>query len=240
MEKSIKIFKALGDETRVKILNLISNKTMCAKGIAKHLNISEAAVSQQIKILKEAELIVGYKIGYHVNYDLNEVKLRNSIKFIESIIDNDKTNIYNINDIECDDKKYVSQNEFREESVMKICFPVKSNEGLKSMPYGHFGSAPLFLVSDLDSNEVSIINNGDLEHEHGKCQPIKALSGHVVDAVVVGGIGAGAIKKLGSMGIKVYKAVDGDVSKNIEAFKNNELKEFPSNHVCNHDGCGHH
>lgn len=235
MEKTIKTFKALGDETRVRILLLISNKSMCAKDIAKDLNISEAAVSQQIKILKEAELIVGYKVGYQITYDLNEEKLRNSIKFMETIIDNDKTNIYDGCDIQC-----VGENKFREESVMKVCFPVKSNEGLNSMPYGHFGSAPLFLVYDVETKNVSTISNGDLEHEHGKCEPIKALSGEVVDAVIVGGIGAGAIKKLSSMGIKVYKAIEGDLNKNIQALKNNELKEFPTNHVCSHDGCGHH
>ena len=42
-----------------------------------------------------------------------------------------------------------------------------------------------------------------------RCNPIKALSGEVVDAVVVGGIGKGAIIKLNSMGIKVYKAIEG-------------------------------
>ena len=235
MEDTIKIFKALGDETRVRILLLISNKSMCAKGIAKHLNISEAAVSQQIKILKETELIVGYKVGYQITYDLNEEKLKNSIKFIERIIDNDKTNIYDGCYHQC-----VGKNKFREESVMKVCFPVKSNEGLNSIPYGHFGSAPLFLVYDVETKSVSTIGNGDLEHEHGKCEPIKALSGEVVDAVIVGGIGAGAIKKLGSMGIKVYKAIEGNLNKNIEALNNNELKEFPTNHVCSHDGCGHH
>ena len=71
MEERIKIFKAIADETRLKILILVSHKNICAKGIAKHLNISEAAVSQHIKVLKESSLIVGYKRGYHLMYELN-------------------------------------------------------------------------------------------------------------------------------------------------------------------------
>ena len=29
---------------------------------------------------------------------------------------------------------------------MKVCFPVKSNEGMNSIPYNHFGSAPEFVI----------------------------------------------------------------------------------------------
>ena len=123
---------------------------------------------------------------------------------------------------------------------MKVCFPVKSNEGMSSIPYNHFGSAPEFIICDLETNNVKAIGNGDLGHEHGKCQPIKALSGEVVDAVVVGGIGKGAIVKLNSMGIKVYQSIEGTIEENVNSLKNGELKEFDSNHTSNHDGCSHH
>ena len=48
---------------------------------------------------------------------------------------------------------------------MKVCFPVKSNEGLGSIPYNHFGTAPEFVICDLDSNDVKSIGNGDLGHK---------------------------------------------------------------------------
>lgn len=123
---------------------------------------------------------------------------------------------------------------------MKICVPVEVNEGLDSKPFGHFGSAPMFVVCDLESGDISTINNGDLGHEHGKCQPIKALSGNIVDAVIVGGIGQGAIMKLNSMKIKVYRAQGETIEENLNLLKENKLQEFPSNHTCSHDGCGHH
>ena len=123
---------------------------------------------------------------------------------------------------------------------MKICVPVEVNNGLESKPFGHFGSAPMFVVCDLESGNLSTINNGDLGHEHGKCQPIKALSGETVDAVIVGGIGQGAIVKLNSMGIKVYKSEEGSISDNINLLNQGKLEEFNMNHTCNHHGCGHH
>lgn len=123
---------------------------------------------------------------------------------------------------------------------MKICIPVEKNMGLDSNPYSHFGSAPLFIIYDLESDEITELNNQDLNHEHGKCQPLKALSGTIVDAVIVGGIGQGAINKLNSMNIKIYKATENTIKENLELYKQNKLTEFPQNHTCNHDGCNHH
>ncbi|KNF08601.1 putative transcriptional regulator [Gottschalkia purinilytica] len=90
MDKIVQIFKALGDETRLKILIILSRRRICAKGIAKHLDISEAAVSQHIKVLKESGIIVGKKVGYYVHYDLQEPVILEMIKFIEQI-SNDHT-----------------------------------------------------------------------------------------------------------------------------------------------------
>lgn len=123
---------------------------------------------------------------------------------------------------------------------MKICVPVENYEGLNSKPFNHFGSAPMFVVCDTESGEVSQLQNGDLGHEHGKCQPIKALSGTTVDCVIAGGIGQGAISKLNSMGIKVYKANGNTIEENIAQLKENKLEEFASTHTCSHDGCSHH
>lgn len=240
MEDKIKIFKALGDETSINILHLINKKSMCAKGIARELSISESAVSQQIKVLKDSNLVIAYKIGYQIVYDLNIEQLE-SINILIDYIVNDynniktKENIYEKCNKICKHAKCINNKNLKEENIMRICFPVKNNEGVKSVPYGHFGTAPTFVICDLEKDEVTTVGNGDLGHEHA----IKALSGEVVDAVVVGGIGAGAISKLNSMGIKVYKAIDGDIEANLEALKKGELKEFSSTHTCNHHGCSH-
>ena len=89
MNEKVKVFKAIGDETRLKILILLSTKNVCAKGIAKHLEISEAAVSQHIKVLKEANLIIAYKNGYYVMYELNNEVLEESKNFIDILIHKD-------------------------------------------------------------------------------------------------------------------------------------------------------
>lgn len=126
---------------------------------------------------------------------------------------------------------------------MKICFPVESDQGMDSVVYGHFGSAPFFAVFDTAARTVETIVNRDLGHVHGMCNPLKALDGPAVDAIVVGGIGAGAVMKLNTMGIKVYRAACGTVADNIGLFGAGELPEMSLSHACgghgHAGGCGH-
>ena len=124
---------------------------------------------------------------------------------------------------------------------MKICFPVESDKGLESEIFGHFGSAPLFVVFNTQDKEVATINNQDLGHIHGQCNPMKALNGKMVDAIIVGGIGAGAITGLNRMGIKVYRASQGTIQENIAQFESGSLMEMTLAHTCGGhiDGCAH-
>jgi predicted Fe-Mo cluster-binding NifX family protein len=129
------------------------------------------------------------------------------------------------------------------EIIMKVCFPVQKNEGLASTVYNHFGSAPLFVLVDTAANTVAPVTNADQQHSKGACSPIKALGSQRVDAVVVGGIGGGALGKLTQLGIKVYRAQPGTIAGNLELFTSGQLSEY-SAHLCcgDHDqggGCAH-
>ncbi|MGE4317656.1 MAG: NifB/NifX family molybdenum-iron cluster-binding protein [Deferribacterales bacterium] len=101
---------------------------------------------------------------------------------------------------------------------MKICFPVEINNGLNSEIYGHFGSAPGFVTYDTETKESGYIDNKNAVHEHGACNPAAALAGSGVNAVVVGGIGQGAMMRLMSEGVAVYQAKSGRVKEDIDGF----------------------
>lgn len=122
---------------------------------------------------------------------------------------------------------------------MKVCIPIKENKGLDSVAHNHFGSSPIFMIYDTATEETKTIENGNLHHEHGMCQPLKALGGERVDAVLVAGIGAGALSKLAVQGVKAYKVEEGTVAENIELFKRNSLPEFTLEHSCTQHDCGH-
>lgn len=115
---------------------------------------------------------------------------------------------------------------------MKVCFPVDRNQGLESQVFGHFGSAPGFVVVDMITGELTAINNSDQIHQHGACNPVAGLAGHPVDAIVVGGIGGGALNKLNSAGIRVFQAREGTVAENVALFRTDELPEYTPGHTC--------
>ncbi len=60
--------KAISDPTRYKIISLLLERHYCVQIISKKLNISESAVSQHMKVLKEADIVYGKKLGYHMHY----------------------------------------------------------------------------------------------------------------------------------------------------------------------------
>lgn len=75
MEELAVKLKALADEKRLKILDVLLKKDYCVKALARELDLSESAVSQHLKKLREAGLVVGEKKGYWVHYvvQVNEV-----------------------------------------------------------------------------------------------------------------------------------------------------------------------
>jgi predicted Fe-Mo cluster-binding NifX family protein len=127
---------------------------------------------------------------------------------------------------------------------MKIAFPVQQDQGFESQVHGHFGTAPYFVIVDSETGVHETSTNNDVHHLHGQCQPMKALAGNPVDAVVVGGIGGGALMGLQSRGVRVFRAVEGSVKQNLEFIKTGKLPEFSVNMTCaghhGQGGCQHH
>lgn len=122
---------------------------------------------------------------------------------------------------------------------MKLAFPVADENGLESKVYGHFGSAPAFVIADDTTNDFFVIKNTDQHHSHGMCNPLKALGNQIVDAVVVGGIGTGALIRLNNLGIRVFKGVAGNtVKEHLELYKKNILLEFLPSDTCAGHGSG--
>lgn len=126
---------------------------------------------------------------------------------------------------------------------MKICFPVQKDDGIDSAVYNHFGSAPIFVVVDTDTKDLSTINNRDQHHSHGACNPMKALDNQRVDAIVVGGIGAGALTRLNQMGIIVHRSSAATVRENMALFASQGLPTLTLQGCCgghsDDGGCAH-
>jgi len=76
------LFKALNDETRRSIVDLLGKKDMNAGEIADEFNISKPSISHHLDILKRADLVTSEKKGQFIVYSLNTTILEDLIKWI--------------------------------------------------------------------------------------------------------------------------------------------------------------
>ena len=77
--------KALADPTRREILNLLKSGSMAAGDISARFDITGAAVSRHLAVLKEAELIRDRRDGKFIFYELNASVLEEILLFITDL-----------------------------------------------------------------------------------------------------------------------------------------------------------
>lgn len=77
MKHLCKIFHALSDETRLKIIKLISTEELCVCEIIAALNMVQPKVSFHLSVLKKAKLVKTIKKGKWIFYRINDSELFN-------------------------------------------------------------------------------------------------------------------------------------------------------------------
>ena len=73
IEELTEIFKALSDPTRLRLVKLLSASegALCVNALAGRLEVSQSAVSQHLRVLRQAGLVRGERRGYFVHYSLD-------------------------------------------------------------------------------------------------------------------------------------------------------------------------
>ncbi len=87
----VRCFKTLGDENRYYILKLLTDSNLCVGALARILNISKPAVSQHLKLLREAGLVKGEKIGYWTHYRVEKEVLHKTCQALKEMAETDRS-----------------------------------------------------------------------------------------------------------------------------------------------------
>ena len=66
------LFKALGDPTRIRIISLLAHTELCVGDLCMVLEMSQPAVSYQLRILRTLRIVRARKEGKHVFYTLDD------------------------------------------------------------------------------------------------------------------------------------------------------------------------
>ena len=82
-----RVMKVLSVETRVRIVQLLKGRALCVNALAARLDVTPGAVSQHLRILRDAGLVADEKRGYFVHYRLNEDTLAEWRVDIERLLD---------------------------------------------------------------------------------------------------------------------------------------------------------
>lgn len=81
------IFKALGDETRQKIINMLKRGTLCGCTLLEDLEITQPTLSHHMKLLCELNIVTCEKNGKWSNYTLNKKLFKEIIEDLKYLID---------------------------------------------------------------------------------------------------------------------------------------------------------
>ena len=73
------LFKVFGDTTRIRILYVLFEAEMCVCDIAQILNMTQSAISHQLRVLKQARLVRNRREGKQIYYSLADDHVRTII-----------------------------------------------------------------------------------------------------------------------------------------------------------------
>lgn len=90
----VPIMKALADETRLSIIELLSCDEMCAFHLLEEFNISQSTLSYHMKILTESGIVDATKEGAWTRYKINREKYAEALVFLEDIAQKKEECIY--------------------------------------------------------------------------------------------------------------------------------------------------
>lgn len=84
------LFKMFGDPTRVKILSCLQIRDMYVGELAETLDMSDSAVSHQLRVLRSSKLVKGTKEGKEVKYSLDDDHVTKILEYGLTHVNEDK------------------------------------------------------------------------------------------------------------------------------------------------------
>lgn len=79
LDSLAELFKVFGDPTRIRILFVLFETEVCVCDLARALNMTQSAVSHQLRILKQSRLVKNRRVGKSMFYSLADDHVRTMI-----------------------------------------------------------------------------------------------------------------------------------------------------------------
>jgi DNA-binding transcriptional ArsR family regulator len=91
IQELTEVFKALSDPTRLRLVKLLRDHegALCVNALAHRLDVTQSAVSQHLRVLRQAHLVVSDRHGPSVHYVLNQEKFTHHKALLKDILGNE-------------------------------------------------------------------------------------------------------------------------------------------------------
>ena len=70
------LFKAFADTTRIKIIAVLKDEELCVGAISELINVSQSAVSHQLRVLKNSKIVKPKRVGKQIFYSLDDEHIK--------------------------------------------------------------------------------------------------------------------------------------------------------------------
>jgi len=104
IKELVEIFKALSDEHRVKIVEMLVGGELCACDIQEQFQLTQPTISHHMKVLIQCGLVEGEKRGKWMFYFINDKKINELREFTEGIANRD-TSLERVSSCQCDGER---------------------------------------------------------------------------------------------------------------------------------------
>ncbi|MGL4798374.1 MAG: ArsR/SmtB family transcription factor [Cellulosilyticaceae bacterium] len=82
----VPLLKVMADETRLRIIHMLSEGELCACHLLEKLSITQPTLSYHMKLLTQCELVMARKDGIWMKYQLNETKVLEYKQFVDELL----------------------------------------------------------------------------------------------------------------------------------------------------------
>jgi ArsR family transcriptional regulator len=235
MRELTKLFKALSDETRIRILKILMERECCVCELMQALGISQTRASRNLSILEDAGLVRSRRDGLWITHYLDESGMKEYAAEVVELVNKALEG----NELAVQDRERLRktgrvgpQAAWRFErkakyqqvyggEQMRIAVASDDGNGLDALISQHFGRCPYYTLVEVEAGEVkevSVVDNPFYD-SHGEPGQVPGfIHSQGAQVIIAGGMGPRAISFFNQFGIETVTGTSGKVSDALNSY----------------------
>jgi len=235
MRELTKLFKALSDETRIRILKILMERECCVCELMQALGISQTRASRNLSILEDAGLVRSRRDGLWVTHYLDEAGMKEYAAEVVELVNKALEG----NELATQDRERLRkagrvgpqavwrfERKAKYQQVyggeqMRIAVASDDGNGLDALISQHFGRCPYYTLVEVEAGEVkevSVVDN-PFYGSHGDPGQVPGfIHSQGAQVIIAGGMGPRAIDFFNQLGIETVTGTSGKVSDALNSY----------------------